>query len=57
VLTRETMDGKMLEFVARLLFLFALEAGVWSKLGFQFYYSWNILYWDKGFVWIMGGCN
>jgi hypothetical protein len=28
VLTRETMDGKMLEFVARLLFLFALEAGV-----------------------------
>jgi hypothetical protein len=28
VLTGETMDGKMLEFVARLSFLFALEAGV-----------------------------
>jgi len=30
----------MLEFVARLLSLSALEARVWSKSGFRFYYSW-----------------
>jgi hypothetical protein len=34
------VDGKILEFVPKLLSLSTLEAGVWSKLGFRSYYSW-----------------